>query len=543
MMTDGDGGRSEGDSAPAPYESKPWPAGATPLDAEPPPGRALAFDVQPPVIKPARTILAPARRPEPSAAGAAVRDVFEALAVAVILALVIKHFAIEAYKVPTGSMEPMILGDEKTGDRIIVSRLAYDLRDPARWDVAVFRYPNNQTINYIKRVVGLPKETLFVLAGDIYTAPPGNEYADILELWKQGKLKVERKPRPVQDDIFAVYPQIEEKDVANLTVESFHRYWNVPSPALAGEVEWTIAGGEVKARSRTTTWAGFRDMVTDNREFTPAGPTNRGGHNSVGDVRVDLEVKPLVEGGGYRCEITDAQHPRTIEASVPAAGAAADGGILLGGALVATLGTYRLPAGRFTRVTLANADNRIELRIDGETLATYDYDHAPSLATSLSAPPVCRIGVEAGEMAFRRIAVYRDLHYQGSGRHDTGGTNTRVDIPENMYYMLGDNSPSSKDSREWRMRTIYPPAYGGRPLRGDTEAVLDPHDLTSRIDNPWWDTVKKRHSFMDEFGNVRDVTSGTGEWSEGPSPFVDRELIIGRAFAVFMPLTRLKLIR
>ena len=57
------------------------------------------------------------------------------------------------------------------GDRILVAKFPYDFADPDRWDVIVFRYPGNSAINYIKRLVGRPHETVRIRHGDIYIRP------------------------------------------------------------------------------------------------------------------------------------------------------------------------------------------------------------------------------------------------------------------------------------------------------------------------------------------------------------------------------------
>ena len=51
------------------------------------------------------------------------------------------------------------------GDRILVSKFAYQFADPERWDVAVFKYPGGAKTNFIKRLVGLPGETLEIVEG------------------------------------------------------------------------------------------------------------------------------------------------------------------------------------------------------------------------------------------------------------------------------------------------------------------------------------------------------------------------------------------
>ena len=57
------------------------------------------------------------------------------------------------------------------GDRILVNKYIYASQDPDRWDVVVFKFPGNGEMNYIKRLVGLPNETLQIYQGDIFTRP------------------------------------------------------------------------------------------------------------------------------------------------------------------------------------------------------------------------------------------------------------------------------------------------------------------------------------------------------------------------------------
>ncbi len=66
------------------------------------------------------------------------------------------------------------------GDRILVAKFPYDFAEPKRWDVIVFRFPRNGQMNFIKRLVGLPNETLRIEQGDIYVQPEGAEQFDIV---------------------------------------------------------------------------------------------------------------------------------------------------------------------------------------------------------------------------------------------------------------------------------------------------------------------------------------------------------------------------
>lgn len=85
---------------------------------------------------------------------------------AVIIALVLNNFIIANSRVPTGSMENTIMSKS----RVIGSRLAYLTSDPERGDVVIFHFPDDPTgkIYYVKRVIGLPGETVNVVDGKVY---------------------------------------------------------------------------------------------------------------------------------------------------------------------------------------------------------------------------------------------------------------------------------------------------------------------------------------------------------------------------------------
>lgn len=100
-----------------------------------------------------------------------IRDIF----IALVLAVFIRTFAVQAYKIPSGSMIPTLL----VGDYILVNRLAYGLRIPYykyifRWgeikrgDVIVFVFPEDPSKDFIKRVIALPGETIEIKRKKIY---------------------------------------------------------------------------------------------------------------------------------------------------------------------------------------------------------------------------------------------------------------------------------------------------------------------------------------------------------------------------------------
>ena len=103
------------------------------------------------------------REDEPSALGELVSWIMY-FAVAIIIALFLKTFVIINATVPTGSMENTIM----TNDCIMGLRLAYTISEPKRGDIIVFKYPDDETQKYVKRIIGLPGDNIYIENGEIY---------------------------------------------------------------------------------------------------------------------------------------------------------------------------------------------------------------------------------------------------------------------------------------------------------------------------------------------------------------------------------------
>ena len=85
---------------------------------------------------------------------------------AVLVAIFVNNFILSNTRVPTGSMENTIM----CGNRLFGNRLAYRFEKPKRGDVIIFKFPDDETgkTNYIKRVIGLPGETVNIVDGTVY---------------------------------------------------------------------------------------------------------------------------------------------------------------------------------------------------------------------------------------------------------------------------------------------------------------------------------------------------------------------------------------
>ena len=105
--------------------------------------------------------------PEPFKKSTA-REYFESIVIAVILALFVRTWAVQAFKIPTGSMENNLL----IGDHLLVNKFVFGptasrleqavlpIREPRRGEIVVFKYPDEPERDFIKRVIGLPGDTV-----------------------------------------------------------------------------------------------------------------------------------------------------------------------------------------------------------------------------------------------------------------------------------------------------------------------------------------------------------------------------------------------
>ncbi len=91
-------------------------------------------------------------------------DIIKTIVIAIIVAFIITNFIIVNAIVPTGSMKNTIMPN----DRLIAFRLSYLFSSPERGDIIVFRAPDDEEMLYVKRIIGMPGETINIIDGKVY---------------------------------------------------------------------------------------------------------------------------------------------------------------------------------------------------------------------------------------------------------------------------------------------------------------------------------------------------------------------------------------
>jgi len=452
--------------------------------------------------------------------GHAWRDNIEAITMAVIMAVMLKYFIVEAYKIPTGSMQPTLMGNDETGikDRILVDKLSYHFREPERWEVTVFKYPLDLSKNFIKRMCGVGPEDLKIENGDLWTRPFSNG-EESGEPWT-----ILRRPLPVQREIWkALFPGQD----------------GLPGwKALGGARSWGVEGSTVVARGDgSLRYPPSGSVMDDYRHGYPltvrkAIRTNHlSSQRPVGDLRVAGRVEALAGCESVKIELREGS--RRYMFTLP--GPAAQEGTSLrieAEELVTSFGSplaqarealgeggWRLEAGDAIEFSLQNMDDLLTLEIEG----LEDLELEIPAATDQSSAIFLHVEGEGAD--FEDLMVYRDIHYVGdSMKRD------RWSIPEDQYVMLGDNTQDSSDAREWTLNRIQYPAGTGPIHRGNHRGNNENPRVVPGMPGGAMEW------FRDEFGELHNWRAAESDrLSPVDVSFVPRELITGRAVVVFWP--------
>lgn len=120
------------------------------------------------------------------------RETIETVLWALVLALILRYFVVQAFWIPSGSMIPTLI----PGDRVLVSKFWYHFQPPKRGQIIVFKYPLDPKRDFIKRVIGLPGEVVSMEEGVVYIdgEPLAEPYVKIMIPTIWSRLKSQKNP-------------------------------------------------------------------------------------------------------------------------------------------------------------------------------------------------------------------------------------------------------------------------------------------------------------------------------------------------------------
>jgi signal peptidase I len=413
-----------------------------------------------------------------------------------VLAFLFRTFEAEAFVIPTGSMAPTLMGRHKdlecpqchynfqvsaseeverdgsegkghapidrsvcpmcrfawdgkegpksktsyNGDRILVNKFAYEFQDPQHWDVFVFKFPGKAQENYIKRLVGLPGETLRLHRGDIHIQKTASE-------GDNSPFEIARKP-PEKLRVM-LQPVFDNDLMPTLEKEGWPARWR-PEPAHSGSTagQWTSSDATVYETDGTAadeTWLRYEhrvpsaaqwdahdqgtqvsadavkpQLITDFTAYN-AGSSERDrrigrydptGRHWVGDLALQCQADVENDRGQIVLELVkgDRKYQCRIDVATGLAHFAIEG--LDKSAFNHEMQTVVQGPGKYD-LMFANCDGRLYLWVNGTALPYADYDF-PGIEnevpgkTDLQPAGVASEGVK---MKVEHLKVFRDIYY------------------------------------------------------------------------------------------------------------------------------------
>lgn len=367
---------------------------------------------------------------------------------------------------------PGVALQPKAGDRIVVHGWNYDfggVLGPRRWDVVVFKNPNDPAVNYIKRLIGLPGDTIEIIDGDVFVQQPGETELHVARkthhaqraLWFRyfdndhrplGPSSARRELDARYYDTRGYYPRwapVEPDNGWDLSRRSPH-FAGVGKPR--GEIQFvTDPNPQSAAPGLIEDVYGYNGRLS--RDLVP---------NIVTDTRLSAEVR-FDSGDGYvEFSVTKYSHQFFVKLFH-------DGRLVLEHAQDTELRGAREVWGEAAvdtraprHVALAHADYQVTVEVDGRpvlTSSSEQYDASPDAARALAGErrtPVIRIAAQDASLTLSHVLIERDVHYRSSmaspERQTAQGIGVQgrpISIPNDAYFVMGDNSPASLDSRWW----------------------------------------------------------------------------------------------
>jgi signal peptidase I len=425
------------------------------------------------------------------------RRLVESLVLFISAILFLRAVVVEPFGVPTGSMAPTLCGNHKAlacprcgypvcigepgtqrgdypdahcpncgaanldvagapdiaGDRLLVDKNVFRLRSPRRWEVAVFICPSDTSKPYVKRVAGRPGERIQVRDGDVWIDG---------ELARKTLAQARECRVPVFDADYAPPGGWRRRWLADGTrpvlgaadPAKFPHWLTLDGNdlAIAGEGSDTP---RVAAYWHVSPDAHTAEVIRDGFEYN--GHTSPTHDYPVHDFLIECEAEVQAGAGHLVVKLTDGADEAT--ALIAAGGEFGESKLLLPPkGLVKTANRPPLTPGKAYRIEMAFVDRRVSVAVDGHEYFAYDL---PAAGKRPDVTSPFRLGAEGATVAFRHVKLFRDIYYRPGDRH-AGAEPYQLEPDE--YFMLGDNSANSDDSRSWQIPGVPERNFLGKPF-------------------------------------------------------------------------------
>lgn len=365
-----------------------------------------------------RTVLFP-RTVREALLSLAVYDLGVLLAIVATILFVRAH-VVAAYHIPTKSMEPTLHGDRAGGDRILVLRVA---PAPKRFDIEVFEGWGKDRKQYVKRCIGLPGESVGVHGGDLFIdGRLVRKEATALDAMLFPMFDIDDEARAAK----SAGTTLAERVLDRWAMSRDRPWKRFESGAFEAEGDAAAEPSELRFAVRLTDasydeeTAEFDDGVTD-----------------VGDGRVALDVGPVTQDARVlvRWSRGAERYDAVLRGEQPGVALRIDG------SEVARRDDVSLPLEQFTRVRFSFVDRVLRLEVGGKLVLRHDLPEPASPRESAPAATVS-VRVSEGRVRVRPVRVERDVHWTSEYEELDRGR-----LGDDEYFMMGDNSWNSQDSR------------------------------------------------------------------------------------------------
>lgn len=506
--------------------------------------------------------------------GKGVKETIESILIAFILAFVFRAFVVEAFVIPTGSMATTLLGahlrytckecgyqfdvdfrsdgnpDEidiparatgrsfgaycpncrykvayaeanepmvRYGDRILVLKYLYLLEGPQRWDVVVFKTPDQRsdskvplyTTNYIKRLVGLPGEHIMILDGDVYVWDRNVPWQPDTSMRDVRHWKIQKKPDRAQEAMWRIiynndYRPLHEERPTNMQkpnelrpASELTERWTLPWVAAGGSgwdtgdkdhsrvFLFSNSTGKGRLKFDPTTvpsydayrlpggyfndWMGY-DAPEQHRPESYLNPSSYDPLSIVSDFKLSFFYERKKGDGPLKASLSKHDHefvleilgdrmrllhrlPDKSEKEIPA---------------VETINPSSLSGP--IHVEFSNVDYHVTVRIndriafetnaDSKSQAYYQpdlvelWDRFVRRSKDDYKVPSVWMEAERQEARISHISLWRDVYYTHQGLR--GKPEAPAEVSPTEYFVLGDNSVASSDARMWENKVDLP---------------------------------------------------------------------------------------